>query len=154
MDIIASRAAIRDMKDIHGLLLTAGRDGKLLPRSLSDLYGHVRDFHILRGEDGSLIGCCALALIWEDLGEIRSLYVRVDQRGKGYGAILAKACVREAADMGVSRLFTLTYETGFFSRLGFLEVSKDSLPQKIWADCIHCPKYPDCDETAMLRLLE
>jgi amino-acid N-acetyltransferase len=142
------------MKDIHALLLHAGASGKLLPRSLSDLFSHVRDFYIVRGEDGAPIGCCALAVIWEDLGEIRSLYVREEQRGLGHGTALTKVCIDEGINMGLSRVFTLTYETGFFSRLDFAEVHKDSLPQKIWADCIHCPKYPDCDETAMLRFLE
>jgi amino-acid N-acetyltransferase len=142
------------MKEVHALLLKAADKGRLLPRSLADLYQHTRDFYVLKEPDGRPAGCCALSVVWEDLAEIRSLYVREDMRRRGAGSLLTEACMNEAQAMGVSRLFTLTYETAFFTRLGFSEVDKDVLPQKIWADCVHCPKFPDdCDETAMLRRL-
>ena len=94
---------------------------------------------------------CAAAVIWEDLAEIRSLFVREELRGKGYGRVLVEGCLEDARALGIRRLFTLTYKTEFFSKMGFVEVGKDVLPQKIWADCIHCPKFPDCDEIAMQR---
>jgi amino-acid N-acetyltransferase len=144
-------ARVADIKYIHALLLTAADKGRLLPRSLADLYRHTRDFYVLKEQDGLVVGCCALSVVWEDLAEIRSLYVREEARRRGSGSLLAEACMKEARDMGVARLFTLTYETGFFARLGFNTTDKDVLPQKIWADCVHCPKFPDdCDETAMV----
>lgn len=140
---------IKDMKAIHALLLQASEAGQLLPRSLSDLYSHTRDFVIARDADGAVAGCCALSLVWEDLAEIRSLLVRDDMRRKGYGRALVDACLREARAMGIRKVFTLTYKTDFFENMHFVEVGKDTLPQKIWADCIHCAKFPDCDEVAM-----
>lgn len=145
------RALVGDVKGIHSLLLAAAGSGQLLPRSLSDLYNHIRDFFVLHDGDGNVIGCCALAVIWEDLAEIRSLFLREDLRGRGYGRILVDGCLDEARGLGIRRVFTLTYKTEFFSKMGFVEVGKEVLPQKIWADCIHCPKFPDCDEIAMQR---
>lgn len=142
---------VRDMKEVHGLLLGAASEGQLLPRSLSDLYSHTRDFVIARDSAGAVAGCCALSIVWEDLAEIRSLFVRDNLRRKGCGHMLTKACLDTARKMGIRRVFTLTYRTDFFATMGFVEVGKDVLPQKIWADCIHCPKFPDCDEVAMQR---
>lgn len=144
-------ALVTDVKDIHALLLGGAASGRLLPRSLADIYNHTRDFVILRDEDDRLVGCCALAIFWEDLAEIRSLFIREDRRGKGFGRVLVEDCLKAARDMHIHTVFTLTYEAVFFAKLGFAEVSKDVLPQKIWADCIHCPKFPDCDEIAMRR---
>jgi N-acetylglutamate synthase and related acetyltransferases len=139
------------MKEVHALLLGGSSAGQLLPRSLSDLYSHTRDFVIARDAEGRVAGCCALSIVWEDLAEIRSLFVREDVRGQGMGRLLCDACLTRARDFGIRKVFTLTYKTAFFVHMGFFEVGKDVLPQKIWADCIHCPKFPDCDEVAMQR---
>ena len=151
MEYILDKALVKDIKGIHGLLMGGAQNGLLLPRPLSDLYNHTRDFFVLRQPDGQVVGCCALSIIWEDLAEIRSLFVHENLRNKGCGRMLAEACMEEAKSIGMQKIFTLTYETAFFARLNFVEVGKDVLPQKIWADCIHCPKFPDCDEVAMLR---
>lgn len=147
------QARIPDIKELHAFLLGDAANNRILPRSLSDLYAHTRDFYLVRDEQGLLAGCCALSLIWEDLAEIRSLLVREELRGKGLGRVLVEACAGAAREIGIRRLFTLTYESVFFDRLGFYEVGKDVLPHKIWADCINCPKFPDCDEIAMQRNL-
>ena len=151
MEYELHRALVGDIKGIHALLLAASGSGQLLPRSLSDLYNHVRDFFVLHSPEGAVVGCCALAVVWEDLAEIRSLFLREDLRSRGYGRVLVDACLEDARELGIRRVFTLTYKTEFFSKMGFAEVGKDVLPQKIWADCIHCPKFPDCDEIAMQR---
>jgi len=128
--------------------------GELLPRSLNDLYGKLRDFYVLASRDDEVVhGCCALAICWEDIAEIRSLAVARELQKEGWGRRLAEACMSEAVLLGVYRVFTLTYVPGFFARLGFEEVAKDLLPQKIWADCLNCPKFPECDEIAMLLTL-
>jgi len=144
-------ALARDIKDIHAMLLGSATAGELLPRSLSNLYSHTRDFILLKDKDGIVAGCCALAIVWEDMAEIRSLFVRQDLRRSGWGRRLVEACLESARGLGIHRVFTLTYRVDLFSMLGFVEVSKDMLPQKIWVDCVHCPKFPDCDEIAMQR---
>lgn len=145
------KATVHDIKAIHAMLLQTAGEGLLLPRPLNNLYNHTRDFYVLEAEDGSgLAGCCALSITWEDMAEIRSLVVDKKLRGQGWGRKLVEACVSEGVALGLYRIFTLTYQVEFFGKLEFVEVTKDSLPQKVWADCINCPKFPDCDEHAML----
>ncbi len=151
MEYLLQSALLKDMKEVHALLLASASEGELLPRSLSDLYSHTRDFFLLKDPKGAVAGCCALSIVWEDLAEIRSLFVRQDLRRLGHGRLLVEACLESARAFGVRRVFTLTYRPDFFGALGFIEIGKDKLPQKIWADCIHCPKFPDCDEIALQR---
>jgi len=96
------------------------------------------------------MGTCTLCISWEDLGEIRSLAVVEEAQGRGLGSKLVEACLAEAVELGLSRVFVLTLTREFFSRFGFRDIEKSQLPHKIWADCIHCPKFPDCDEIAMI----
>lgn len=146
------KAIIQDVKPIHKLLIDYGEQGLLLPRPLMELYEHLRDFHVAEGDNQkrSIIGVCALGICWEDLAEIRSLAVAQDQQGMRLGSQLVKICLEEAVSLGLKRVFTLTYTPDFFFTLGFKEVEKSTLPHKIWADCMKCVKFPDCDETAMM----
>lgn len=145
------KARVRDVKRIHGMLMACSRKGLLLPRSYNELYSHLRDFFVISSFDGHEVqGCCALTITWEDLGEIRSLVVEEELQGQGWGRRLAEACMSEAVTLGIYRIFTLTYQKLFFEKLDFHEVNKDVLPQKVWSDCIKCPKFPDCDEICML----
>lgn len=146
------KAMVQDVRAIHRLLNYYGSRGLLLARPLSELYDHVRDFSVIEGKgpEPQIIGACALKICWEDLAEIRSLAVVENCQGKGYGVELVRTCLREADSLGLKRIFTLTYVKEFFVKLGFREVSKDVFPHKVWADCLVCPKYPDCDETALL----
>ena len=144
------KANIQDVQPIHRLLMTFSSQGLLLPRSYSELYNHLRDFFVLDSEQG-IVGCCALSITWENLAEIRSLIVGSSFQGQGWGRRLVDASLSEALTLSVYRIFTLTYQTQFFQRMGFSTVDKNVLPQKVWADCLHCPKFPDCcDEVAML----
>lgn len=121
----------------------------MLSRSLSYLYENIRDYYVARqGEE--VIGCCALHIAWKDLAEVKSLAVKKEYMGKGAGKALLEKALGEAGQMGIPQVFTLTLEKQFFLRNGFREIPKDELPMKIWGECIHCPKYPDCDETALL----
>jgi amino-acid N-acetyltransferase len=97
-----------------------------------------------------LVGCCALHISWRDLGEVKSLAVDPRHTGKGVGKVLVDACVKEAGKLGLRKVFTLTLETEFFRKLGFKRVSKDKLPMKVWGECVHCSKYPECDEEALV----
>ncbi len=148
------KARMQDVKRIHAMLMAFSRQGLLLPRSYTELYSHLRDFFVLAPLDrGPIVGCCALSIAWEDLGEIRSLVVENELQGQGWGKRLVEACLSEALTLGIFRIFTLTYQTGFFAKMDFREVDKDVLPQKVWSDCIKCPKFPDCDEICMLMEL-
>ncbi len=147
--VILRKARIQDVKAIHALLMDCSKQGLLLPRSFNQLYSHLRDFFVLIQDGGGLLGCCALSIAWEDLAEVRSLAIVPDLRGQGWGRRLVEACLSDSVTLGIYRVFTLTYQMNFFKHLGFEVVSKDNLPQKVWADCLHCPKFPDCDEIAM-----
>jgi amino-acid N-acetyltransferase len=124
----------------------------MLPRALMDIYNSLRDFFVYYDEDESnIIGICAMNIIWENLAEIRSLYVDENYRGKGVGRELVEACISEAITLGLFKVFTLTYKKEFFVKLSFKETDRNLLPEKIWSDCFRCSKYPDyCDETAMI----
>jgi amino-acid N-acetyltransferase len=148
------KTTTKDVKAIYRLLKKHSDRGELLPRALSDLYDDVRDFNVFEEKgSGSIIGACALHVCWEDLAEIRSLAVCERYQRKGIGSALVTTALSEAEDLGIKRVFTLTYLPDFFNKHGFKIVDKATLPQKIWAECIKCVKFPDCDEIAMLKLL-
>ncbi len=149
------KATIKDVKAIHGLLQEYGRKGELLPRPLSVLYDHVRDFSVyVDDRDDSVIGCCALQFCWDDLAEIRSLAVHPDHLGKKIGSKLTEEILLEAESFAVKKVFALTYRPDFFERFGFVQIDRSELPLKIWADCIMCVKFPDCDEIAMMKEID
>ena len=147
------KAKISDVRSIHALLAYFADQGLLLPRSLSEIYDHLRDYTVMQTPDDNIVGVVALNICWEDLAEVKSLAVREDYQAKGMGRRLVEHCLSDAVVLGISRVFTLTYQSEFFEKLGFELVDKSSLPQKIWADCIKCPKFPDCDEIALLMEL-
>jgi len=146
------KAVIEDIKVIHKILNHYADKGLLLPRSLSELYDHLRDFFVweIGYQTNSIQGVCALGICWEDLAEIKSLAVAEAHQGKRLGSQLVEACFDEARGLGLKSVFTLTYVSDFFERLGFREVEKSVLPHKIWADCLKCSKFPDCDEKALM----
>jgi amino-acid N-acetyltransferase len=149
------KATVTDVEAIHRLLKQHAERGELLPRALSDLYDAVRDFNVFEPKSGgSIAGVCALHVCWEDLAEIRSLAVEEPYQGEGVGSTLVKAALAEGRDLGIKRVFTLTYKPDFFNKHGFEVVDKATLPQKVWAECIRCVKFPDCDEIAMLKHLD
>ncbi|MEN6622786.1 MAG: N-acetyltransferase [Smithella sp.] len=146
------KARIGDVKTIHRLINLSAGKGEMLPRSLMDIYNSLRDFIVYCEEDKTeVIGICAMNIIWENLAEIRSLYVDENYRKKGIGKDLVEACISEAITLELFRVFSLTYKKDFFAKLGFKEVDRTTLPEKIWSDCFRCSKYPDyCDEAAMI----
>jgi len=149
--MLIRKAVVKEVGEIHTLLSQYADQGLLLPRSLSELYDHLRDFSVIEGVDRNIIAVCALGVSWEDLGEIRSLAVVESHQGKNFGSLLVEKCLEEAASLGLKKIFVLTYVPDFFAKMGFRVIEKSTLPHKIWADCLKCPKFPDCDETAMLR---
>jgi len=141
---------MEDVKNIHTLINSFAGDGLLLNRSISSLYDKLRDFRVYTDDDNNLLGVCALQITWDNLAEVRSLAVKKEYQGKGIGAELVRNCLDEAKNYGIERIFTLTYQPGFFQKLGFKQIDKKELPHKIWSDCIHCHKFPDCDEDALM----
>ncbi len=143
------KAQIGDVKEIQRLLTGYANQGAMLSRSLSELYESVRDFYVEVADDGRILGAAALHIVWDDLAEVRSVAVAEDAGRRGVGSALVNACIDEARQLGLKRVFCLTYKPAFFGTLGFALVDKATLPHKVWGDCIKCPKFPDCDENAM-----
>lgn len=143
------KAFIKDIKRIHSIINASASSGEMLPRSLGELYDNMRDYFVYE-EKGKVLGTCALHICWEDLAEIRSLCVAESSRKNGIGRMLVNVCIEEARQLNIQKVFLLTYQDVFFSKCGFIVVDKKELPQKIWSDCVRCPKFPECDEIAMM----
>ncbi|MBC7326826.1 N-acetyltransferase [bacterium] len=143
------KARIEDIKEIYNLVNYFAQKGEMLPRSQSELYENMRDFFVVE-DNGEVIGCCALHILWDDLAEVKSLAVKESHQGKGIGKMLVNACVEEAKALGIKRVFALTFKPGFFQKLGFRLIDKDDLPRKVWGECIKCPLFPECKEEAVI----
>jgi amino-acid N-acetyltransferase len=144
------KAKISDVRQIQKLIELSAKKGEMLSRSLSELYDNLRDYYVYqeKGQE-QILGTCAMHICWEDLAEIRSLVVREEYTRRGIGTKLIEACLSEAITLGLYRIFALTYKPDFFQKFGFKVVDKSALPHKIWADCIKCVKFPECDEVAV-----
>jgi len=148
------KAVLNDVIAIHALLQLYSKKGELLARPLSKLYDHLRDFWVFEDpEKNKIVGCCALQFCWEDLAEIRSLAVDPNFTGRGIGSTLTERSIQEAVYFKIKNIFTLTYRPDFFKQFDFKTIDKNDLPIKIWADCIGCVSFPNCDEIAMLKKL-
>lgn len=147
-------ARMEDVKTMYAMLQHFSGKELLLGRSLSSLYDQLRDFKVFAEEDssspGKVLGICALHVCWENLAEIRSLAVLEEAQGRGIGRQLIRACLAEAGHFGIGKVFTLTYQPDFFKKLSFRHIDKNELPHKVWSDCINCPKFPDCNEEALV----
>ena len=141
-----------DVPVMRELINSHAELGRMLFRSPADLYESLRDFQVYE-QAGQVIACCALQIIWSDLAEIKSLAVREDRQNCGVGSALVRAMIEQARNLHLPRVFTLTLEKAFFAKLGFQETPRDSLPMKVWSDCVRCPKQDCCDETAMMLTL-
>jgi amino-acid N-acetyltransferase len=146
------KAKVKDLKDVQKLINEFARREEMIPRSINELYENIRDFFVCE-DKGKICGACALHVLWEDLAEIRSLAVKEEYQGMGIGRKLVKRCLVDAKGMGIDRVFVLTYQPDFFGKLGFSDIDKSALPQKIWGDCVRCPKFPECDEHALILAL-
>jgi amino-acid N-acetyltransferase len=143
-------ARVKDVPQMFKLVNAMARlKNNLLPRSMSELYEHIHDFFVaVDGEQ--VIGTCSLHIYWEDLAEIRSLAVDLNYQGQGWGEQLMKVVIANGRDFGLLRLFTLTTIPTFFERFDFVVATREQVPHKTWSECFKCPKFTECDETAML----
>ncbi len=147
------KASVKDAIVIHQMINYFADRGEMLPRSLSEIYENIRDYFVVK-EGERVIACAALHVSWEDLAEVKSLAVNKDSQKQGIGAQLVAACLNEAKALGIPTVFCLTYQPAFFAKFGFCQVDKMELPRKIWGDCLRCPKFPDCDEVALIYKAE
>jgi amino-acid N-acetyltransferase len=145
-------AKISDAKAINALISSYAEVDRMLFRSLADIYENLQTF-IVAELDETIVGCCALEVIWSDLAEIKSLAIDGAYKEKGIGRRLAAAAVEQAAKLGVPKVFALTLEPVFFEKSGFEIVEKETLPMKVWSDCARCPKQQNCDEIAVIKII-
>ena len=146
------KARIGDIKQIQSLINSFAKKDLMLARSLNELYENIRDFFVYEKKN-KVVGCSALHISWEDLAEIKSLAVDKQYHNQGVGMALVNGCIQEARRLGAKRIFVLTYAADFFKKAGFKKISHHKLPHKIWAECINCPKFPDCQEVALMKKL-
>ncbi len=146
------KARLQDTHQIHRLISIYASKGELLGRSQLEIFETVRDFTVADLE-GEIVGVCALHFWWMDMGEVRSLVVKRRYRGKGIGRALVEKVIEEAKELGASKVFALTRKEDFFKKLGFKRVDKSILPQKVWGECVRCPKFLNCDEEAYIKEL-
>ena len=151
--ILVEKAKIRDVPQIHQLINYFADKDEMLARSLGEIYENIRDFFVVR-QGERVIACATLHVSWADLAEVKSIAVAEDSQQQGVGAQLVEACLKEAQGLGIPTVFCLTYRPGFFEKFGFSQVDKMELPRKIWTDCYRCPKFPDCDEVALICHME
>ena len=143
-------AKISDVTAINALISSYAEVDRMLFRSLADIYENLQTF-IVAELDETIVGCCALEVIWSDLAEIKSLAIDGAYKGKGIGRGLVVAAVEQAAKLGVPKIFALTLEPVFFEKSGFEIVEKETLPMKVWSDCARCSKQQHCDEIAVIK---
>jgi amino-acid N-acetyltransferase len=148
-EVLLRKATVKDVPTMARMINAFAGQGQMLPKSQHQLFQDVRDFAVAVSGD-RIVGCAALHVVWEDLAEVRSLAVAQDWQGQGLGRMIVEALLAEARSLGLPRVFALTYQQGFFERLGFHVVPRESLPHKIWGDCLNCPKFPNCDEVALV----
>ncbi|UCF43690.1 MAG: N-acetyltransferase [Planctomycetota bacterium] len=145
-------AKIADAKAICSLISNYAERDRMLPRSMADIYENLQAFTVVE-LNGNVVGCCALAIIWADLAEIKSLAVDEAKKGSGVGKLLVNTALGRARQLGLARVFALTLNPDFFEKIGFQIIEKDSLPMKVWKDCAKCPKQQNCDEIAVINRL-
>ena len=138
-------ATFAEVESIFALINGFAAEGLMLPKTYSTLYETLPEFVV------KIVGCGALHCTWAELAEIRSLAVHRDFHRRGIGGEIVKILLDDGKKLGVTKFFTLTYNAKFFGSVGFEVVPRESLPQKIWRDCLDCPKFPACDEIAMTR---
>lgn len=147
------KAKLSDIALMQELVKEEVQKGIILFRSSDEMATNIRSY-ILAKDDDAIIGFGALHFHAFDLAEVRSLIVDKNYQGKGIGRGIVEALLEEGKNLGVKKIFTLTYVKGFFESLGFKEIPKESLPaHKIWADCIKCKHFPVCDEVALIQTI-
>ncbi len=151
-DMKVEKARVSDANSMHRMVSYFADKGEMLPRALSDIYEGIREYFVVK-EGDQVVACVALHVTWVDLAEIRSLAVAEQEQNQRIGSLLIQACLKEAKELGIPKVFCLVRKPAFFEKHGFQLIDKTELPRKVWAECYRCPKFPDCDEVALIRYL-
>jgi amino-acid N-acetyltransferase len=146
-------ARVMDVKEIHKLIEYHANNKDMLHRSLSAIYENIQEFVVLKNE-GKIVGCGALHVSWENLAEIKALAVSDQYKQQGFGRKIFKILQENAKNLGVSRVFALSFKPKFFMKLGYEIIPKETLPQKIWNECINCHLFSECGEVPLLITLK
>ena len=146
---LVEKAKISDATQMHKLINYFADKGEMLARPLSEIYENIRDYFVVR-QGRRVIACAALHVSWLDLAEVKSVAVAEDSQRQGIGDQLVDACLGEAKELGIPTVFCFTYQPDFFKRHKFVDIDKMDLPRKVWTDCFRCPKFPNCDEVALI----
>jgi amino-acid N-acetyltransferase len=146
------KATMRDIHDLLELINDYAAKGIMLPRTEFEMSENIRDF-VLAFSGDKLVGCGALHFYSPTSGEVRSLAVDPNSKSRGVGRAIVEVLEQEARDCGLHSIFAFTYVSRFFEKLGFVEVERGELPLKAWKDCLRCPKFQSCDETAVVKYL-
>jgi amino-acid N-acetyltransferase len=152
MDAVCRKATLDDVDILYHLIEGYAEKGIMLPRSRETLARQIDTFIV--AELGEIIvGCGSLCRLGNELVEIRSLGISEGYKGKGIGSKLVDALLEEARRNDIPKVMALTYEVSFFRKNGFDVVDKEIFPEKVWTDCVNCPKQQCCDEIAVLKML-
>jgi len=151
------KAKVSDVQYIYKLINKFAKKNLMLPRVLNDIYERLPEFFVIKVGQ-KVIGCAALHLTWtgkdeEVLSEVRSLVIEEDFQNKGLGSKLVKILEKEAKKLGVKKIFALTFVPEFFKKLGYQIVERETLPHKVWTECINCPFFMECKETPVIKIL-
>ena len=153
MKVELYKAKLSDIDAMQSLVAPEVESGVILARNSDEVSTNIRSY-TLAFANGELVGFCALHIHTTYLAEVRSLIVKDGFRGQKIGEQLVNSCLNEAVDLGLQRVLCLTYKQSFFERLGFIEISKEAIPEhKIWADCIKCKHFPVCNEVSLIKNL-
>jgi len=135
---------------VFELIKTFSDQYLLLPKSLEEIKQISEDFRIVV-EDDKVVACAVLDVFTETLAEVRTLAVAPESQGRGFGKVLVEDCENRAREIGIKRIFALTYKDNFFHKLGYRTVDKNSLPEKVLKTCVNCSLYNNCQEIAVLK---
>jgi len=144
------KALLNDISSMQSLVISKVSDGTILARSDDEVATNIRSYMLALDGD-NIIGYMALHIHSPRLGEVRSLIVKEEYRGKKIGKMLVQSAIDEAITIGLEEVLVLTYLPEFFKKLSFIEIDKSDIPEhKIWTDCIKCLHFPVCDEISLV----
>ncbi|CAB4754533.1 unannotated protein [freshwater metagenome] len=136
MSLIIRQAKTSDIKNIRAIIDEYAAGRRLLTKETVTLYESVQEFTVAE-IDGKVVGCGAMHVLWEDLAEVRSVAVDKSVRGKGVGHGILEVLIKRASELGIKRIFCLTFETEFFGRHGFLEIQGTPVSPDVYTELLH-----------------
>jgi len=142
------KATDRDIDTIHEIIASYSEEGVLLARSLDDISNTLENFYVAE-VNNFIAGVITFFDYGDHLKEVRSLAVRKNYLRRGIGSILLQRLIQDLTAANTPKIFVLTYTPAFFERNGFAVIDMETLPEKIWKDCIYCKNQDTCHETAL-----